>query len=156
MVVCVGSGSVKSLKTGVGELQGNTRFWHGKDYCNFVYRDWIQLEKPFDGQLHALTHKLILKSSSHCWVQSSFQHANPYLTLILDSWFFPVTQFWWKQIVIWKTNVDWNCFFFSSPLYQTLPSSLHLCFFCAFFILSQWIFLFLCVLSFISLLATLF
>ncbi|KAK5857689.1 hypothetical protein PBY51_010916 [Eleginops maclovinus] len=43
-----GSGSVKSLKTGVGELQGNTRFWHGKDYCNFVYRDWIQLEKPFD------------------------------------------------------------------------------------------------------------
>uniref|UniRef100_A0A673B9B9 Phospholipase n=1 Tax=Sphaeramia orbicularis TaxID=375764 RepID=A0A673B9B9_9TELE len=43
-----GSGSVKSLKTGVGELQGNTRFWHGKDYCNFVYKDWIQLEKPFD------------------------------------------------------------------------------------------------------------
>uniref|UniRef100_A0A3B3YJM3 Phospholipase n=1 Tax=Poecilia mexicana TaxID=48701 RepID=A0A3B3YJM3_9TELE len=42
------SGSVKSLKTGVGELQGNTRFWHGKDYCNFVYKDWIQLEKPFD------------------------------------------------------------------------------------------------------------
>ncbi|XP_047193847.1 phospholipase D1 isoform X2 [Hippoglossus stenolepis] len=40
-----GSGSVR---TGVGELFGNTRFWHGKDYCNFVYRDWIQLEKPFD------------------------------------------------------------------------------------------------------------
>lgn len=43
-----GSGSVKSLTTGVEELQGNTRFWHGKDYCNFVYKDWIQLEKPFD------------------------------------------------------------------------------------------------------------
>uniref|UniRef100_A0A3Q3QLQ1 Phospholipase n=1 Tax=Monopterus albus TaxID=43700 RepID=A0A3Q3QLQ1_MONAL len=43
-----GSGSVQSLKTDVGELQGNTRFWHGKDYCNFVYKDWIQLEKPFD------------------------------------------------------------------------------------------------------------
>uniref|UniRef100_A0A667ZBI5 Phospholipase n=1 Tax=Myripristis murdjan TaxID=586833 RepID=A0A667ZBI5_9TELE len=43
-----GSGSVRSLKTGVGELLGNTRFWHGKDYCNFVYKDWIQLEKPFD------------------------------------------------------------------------------------------------------------
>uniref|UniRef100_A0A671XW15 Phospholipase n=1 Tax=Sparus aurata TaxID=8175 RepID=A0A671XW15_SPAAU len=43
-----GAGSVQSLKTGVGELQGNTRFWHGKDYCNFVYKDWIQLEKPFD------------------------------------------------------------------------------------------------------------
>lgn len=47
--VFVGSGSVKSLTTGVEELQGNTRFWHGKDYCNFVYKDWIQLEKPFDG-----------------------------------------------------------------------------------------------------------
>ncbi|KAF3836408.1 hypothetical protein F7725_028966 [Dissostichus mawsoni] len=42
------SGSQRSLYTGVGELFGNTRFWHGKDYCNFVYRDWIQLEKPFD------------------------------------------------------------------------------------------------------------
>uniref|UniRef100_A0AAY4APC5 phospholipase D n=1 Tax=Denticeps clupeoides TaxID=299321 RepID=A0AAY4APC5_9TELE len=37
-----------SLQTGVGELMGNTRFWHGKDYCNFVYKDWVQLEKPFD------------------------------------------------------------------------------------------------------------
>ncbi|KAF3845206.1 hypothetical protein F7725_008369 [Dissostichus mawsoni] len=51
-----GSGSVKSLKTGVGELQGSTRFWHGKDYCNFVYRDWIQLEKPFDDFIDRYTH----------------------------------------------------------------------------------------------------
>uniref|UniRef100_A0A4W4EPI5 Phospholipase n=1 Tax=Electrophorus electricus TaxID=8005 RepID=A0A4W4EPI5_ELEEL len=29
-------------------LTCNTRFWHGKDYCNFVYKDWVQLEKPFD------------------------------------------------------------------------------------------------------------
>ncbi|KAL1022014.1 hypothetical protein UPYG_G00021080 [Umbra pygmaea] len=43
-----GKSSVQSLQTGVGELMGNTRFWHGKDYCNFVYKDWIQLEKPFD------------------------------------------------------------------------------------------------------------
>nr|XP_046227408.1 phospholipase D1 [Scatophagus argus]XP_046227409.1 phospholipase D1 [Scatophagus argus] len=42
------SGSVRSLHTGVGELFGNTRFWHGKDYCNFVHKDWIQLDKPFD------------------------------------------------------------------------------------------------------------
>uniref|UniRef100_A0A8C2HML4 Phospholipase n=1 Tax=Cyprinus carpio TaxID=7962 RepID=A0A8C2HML4_CYPCA len=42
------SGSLHSLQTGVGELMGNTRFWHGKDYCNFVYKDWVQLDKPFD------------------------------------------------------------------------------------------------------------
>lgn len=48
--LCVlGSEPVRGLDTGVGELFGNTRFWHGKDYCNFVYKDWIQLDKPFDG-----------------------------------------------------------------------------------------------------------
>ncbi|XP_032407821.1 phospholipase D1-like [Xiphophorus hellerii] len=42
------SRSVQSLHTGVGDLFGDTRFWHGKDYCNFVHKDWIQLDKPFD------------------------------------------------------------------------------------------------------------
>uniref|UniRef100_A0A673MGI1 Phospholipase n=1 Tax=Sinocyclocheilus rhinocerous TaxID=307959 RepID=A0A673MGI1_9TELE len=45
-LVCSESGSM--LQTGVGELMGNTRFWHGKDYCNFVYKDWVRLDKPFD------------------------------------------------------------------------------------------------------------
>ncbi|XP_061614882.1 phospholipase D1-like isoform X2 [Phyllopteryx taeniolatus] len=31
-----------------GDLCGDTRFWHGKDYCNFVHKDWIELDKPFD------------------------------------------------------------------------------------------------------------
>uniref|UniRef100_A0A7N6AGE9 Phospholipase n=1 Tax=Anabas testudineus TaxID=64144 RepID=A0A7N6AGE9_ANATE len=48
LCVFLGSGSMRSLHTGVGELFGNTRFWHGKDYCNFVHKDWIQLDKPFD------------------------------------------------------------------------------------------------------------
>ncbi|KAM9189913.1 phospholipase D1 isoform 4-T6 [Dugong dugon] len=43
----IDTGSVRSLQTGVGELQGETRFWHGKDYCNFVFKDWVQLDKPF-------------------------------------------------------------------------------------------------------------
>uniref|UniRef100_A0A452TYZ1 Phospholipase n=1 Tax=Ursus maritimus TaxID=29073 RepID=A0A452TYZ1_URSMA len=41
------SNSVRSLQTGMGELHGETRFWHGKDYCNFVFKDWVQLDKPF-------------------------------------------------------------------------------------------------------------
>ncbi|XP_054436526.1 phospholipase D1 isoform X2 [Pteronotus mesoamericanus] len=41
------SDSIRSLQTGVGELHGETRFWHGKDYCNFVFKDWVQLDKPF-------------------------------------------------------------------------------------------------------------
>uniref|UniRef100_A0A674C0K5 Phospholipase n=1 Tax=Salmo trutta TaxID=8032 RepID=A0A674C0K5_SALTR len=41
---------------GVGELVGDTRFWHGKDYCNFVYKDWIQLDKPFDDFIDRHTH----------------------------------------------------------------------------------------------------
>uniref|UniRef100_A0AAY5EUB5 Phospholipase n=1 Tax=Electrophorus electricus TaxID=8005 RepID=A0AAY5EUB5_ELEEL len=38
----------KLLQADVIGLMGNTRFWHGKDYCNFVHKDWIQLDKPFD------------------------------------------------------------------------------------------------------------
>uniref|UniRef100_A0A8C6N0R8 Phospholipase n=1 Tax=Mus spicilegus TaxID=10103 RepID=A0A8C6N0R8_MUSSI len=41
------TGSIRSVQTGVGELHGETRFWHGKDYCNFVFKDWVQLDKPF-------------------------------------------------------------------------------------------------------------
>lgn len=39
--------SLRSVQTRVGELHGETRFWHGKDYCNFVFKDWVQLDKPF-------------------------------------------------------------------------------------------------------------
>lgn len=52
---------MRSLHTGVGELFGNTRFWHGKDYCNFVHKDWIQLDKPFDGKTH---HRVTRSSTS--------------------------------------------------------------------------------------------
>uniref|UniRef100_A0A4W5JDJ2 Phospholipase n=1 Tax=Hucho hucho TaxID=62062 RepID=A0A4W5JDJ2_9TELE len=51
--------TVCSMQTGiggVGELVGDTRFWHGKDYCNFVYKDWIQLDKPFDDFIDRHTH----------------------------------------------------------------------------------------------------
>uniref|UniRef100_A0AAR2K8K0 Phospholipase n=1 Tax=Pygocentrus nattereri TaxID=42514 RepID=A0AAR2K8K0_PYGNA len=40
--------SAQDLQADVIGLMGNTRFWHGKDYCNFVHKDWIQLDKPFD------------------------------------------------------------------------------------------------------------
>ncbi len=43
--------AAQDLQADVIGLMGNTRFWHGKDYCNFVHKDWIQLEKPFDGEL---------------------------------------------------------------------------------------------------------
>lgn len=42
--------SAQDLQADVIGLMGNTRFWHGKDYCNFVHKDWIQLDKPFDGE----------------------------------------------------------------------------------------------------------
>lgn len=42
--------AAQDLQADVIGLMGNTRFWHGKDYCNFVHKDWIQLDKPFDGE----------------------------------------------------------------------------------------------------------
>uniref|UniRef100_A0A672QI43 Phospholipase n=1 Tax=Sinocyclocheilus grahami TaxID=75366 RepID=A0A672QI43_SINGR len=40
--------TAQELQADVIGLMGNTRFWHGKDYCNFVHKDWVQLDKPFD------------------------------------------------------------------------------------------------------------
>ncbi|KAI7792627.1 phospholipase D1 [Triplophysa rosa] len=40
--------AAQDLQADIIGLMGNTRFWHGKDYCNFVHKDWIQLDKPFD------------------------------------------------------------------------------------------------------------
>lgn len=54
LFACTDKGSIRSLKTGVGELLGETRFWHGKDYCNFVFKDWVQLDKPFAGEWECL------------------------------------------------------------------------------------------------------
>lgn len=32
-------------------LTGNTKLWLGKDYSNFIRKDWTQLDKPFEGIL---------------------------------------------------------------------------------------------------------
>ncbi|XP_072904854.1 phospholipase D2-like isoform X1 [Hemitrygon akajei] len=30
------------------EFNVNGKFWLGKDYCNFIKKDWVQLDKPFE------------------------------------------------------------------------------------------------------------
>lgn len=31
------------------DLMGNTKLWLGKDYNNFIKKDWVQLDRPFEG-----------------------------------------------------------------------------------------------------------
>lgn len=31
------------------DLTGNTKLWLGKDYNNFIKKDWVQLDRPFEG-----------------------------------------------------------------------------------------------------------
>ena len=32
------------------EFEGSgTKLWVGKDYCNFIYKDFVDLDKPFTG-----------------------------------------------------------------------------------------------------------
>ena len=31
-------------------LTGNTKLWLGKDYSNFIKKDWVQLDRPFEGK----------------------------------------------------------------------------------------------------------
>lgn len=30
-------------------LEGSTKLWIGKDYVNFIYKDFVQLHQPFEG-----------------------------------------------------------------------------------------------------------
>lgn len=31
------------------DLTENAKLWLGKDYSNFIRKDWVQLDKPFEG-----------------------------------------------------------------------------------------------------------
>lgn len=33
----------------LNDLTANTKLWLGKDYSNFIRKDWVQLDRPFDG-----------------------------------------------------------------------------------------------------------
>ncbi|XP_076024753.1 phospholipase D2 [Genypterus blacodes] len=33
------------------DLTGNTKVWLGKDYSNFIRKDWVQLDKPFEDNI---------------------------------------------------------------------------------------------------------
>ncbi|KAE8288194.1 Phospholipase D2 [Larimichthys crocea] len=33
------------------DLTGNTKLWLGKDYSNFIKRDWVQLDRPFEDNI---------------------------------------------------------------------------------------------------------
>lgn len=35
--------------TGLG-LTGDTKLWMGKDYTNFIHKDFVDLDKPFAGK----------------------------------------------------------------------------------------------------------
>lgn len=41
-------GSIRSHRSNI-ELFGQARFWHGKDYYNLILKDWVKLNKHFDG-----------------------------------------------------------------------------------------------------------
>lgn len=37
------------------DLAGNTKLWLGKDYNNFIKRDWVQLDRPFEDNIDRTT-----------------------------------------------------------------------------------------------------
>lgn len=41
----------KQAEQGPNDLTHNTKLWLGKDYNNFIQKDWVQLDKPFEGML---------------------------------------------------------------------------------------------------------
>ena len=41
----------KEVEQNLDDLTGNTKLWIGKDYNNFIKKDWVQLDRPFEGML---------------------------------------------------------------------------------------------------------
>ena len=31
-------------------LEGSSKLWIGKDYCNFIFKDFKELDEPFEGR----------------------------------------------------------------------------------------------------------
>ncbi|KAM4544917.1 phospholipase D2 isoform 1-T2 [Odontesthes bonariensis] len=46
--VAYGQNPDKSAEQTPDNLTGNTKLWLGKDYSNFITRDWVELDKPFE------------------------------------------------------------------------------------------------------------
>ncbi|KAJ3588782.1 hypothetical protein NHX12_009636 [Muraenolepis orangiensis] len=48
------------------DLTGNSKYWLGKDYSNFIHKDWVQLDRPFEEvELHQ-----DLQEQSHCTAEN--------------------------------------------------------------------------------------
>ncbi|KAM6983882.1 phospholipase D2 [Tautogolabrus adspersus] len=41
----------KQAEQDPGDLTGNTKLWLGKDYSNFIRKDWVQLDRPFEDNI---------------------------------------------------------------------------------------------------------
>ncbi|CAJ1064140.1 LOW QUALITY PROTEIN: phospholipase D1-like [Xyrichtys novacula] len=44
----------KQAEQDPGDLTGNTKLWLGKDYSNFIRKDWVQLDRPFEDNIDRL------------------------------------------------------------------------------------------------------
>jgi phospholipase D1/2 len=42
--------SPENVMKGMG-LSGSTKIWIGKDYTNFIHKDFVDLDKPFTGEI---------------------------------------------------------------------------------------------------------
>uniref|UniRef100_A0A1A8CMB9 Phospholipase n=1 Tax=Nothobranchius kadleci TaxID=1051664 RepID=A0A1A8CMB9_NOTKA len=49
--VTEGPKSDNPTKQDPAHLDGNTKLWLGKDYSNFIYKDWTNLDKPFEDNI---------------------------------------------------------------------------------------------------------
>ncbi len=46
-----------SVHSELDELDASgTKVWVGKDYCNFIYKDFVDLDKPFAGTVRSKFH----------------------------------------------------------------------------------------------------
>lgn len=55
----------KQAEQDPGDLTGNTKLWLGKDYSNFIRKDWVQLDKPFEGTVSSFKYHSVSHTCKH-------------------------------------------------------------------------------------------
>lgn len=104
------------------DLMGNSKLWLGKDYSNFIRKDWVQLDRPFEGISSILEQNNIVVMLS-----AGLRYHRPVFLHTLLQWPYTYLHFYTnKQIQFIYCYVSW-VFMRMSLAVTTLKNIFHCC-----------------------------
>lgn len=121
------------------DLTENSKLWLGKDYSNFIRKDWVQLDKPFEGiscdvyLYHTNAHMQIQHAvqcyHTHCYSATLYLHCGTLGDKYCSFYHSSVILFWsifvlhWRYFRYFDANIFvldecFECRFFSAIFFK--------------------------------------